>query len=134
MKADKKTKGKKEDEKAKAEAELADTTQSYDDTEAQMEADKEFFEATEEACLKKHEEWTLRSELRDEELAGIKEALKILTSDDARALFAKTIKAGKETGVDESQNSGVDISFLQFKRASSPTARAYAALKAQATQ
>jgi hypothetical protein len=83
-----------ETEKAEAEQVLANTQQVYDDTAAQKAADIEFFDATRKACSAKHEEWTERSDLREEELAGINEALEILTSDAARELFAKAIQPG----------------------------------------
>merc|ERR1712216_293751 len=64
----KKSRARKETEKAEAEAMLADTTKAYDDTEKQMKADTEFFDQTKAACESKHEEWTVRKELRDAEL------------------------------------------------------------------
>merc|ERR1719502_1207730 len=57
----KKTRQRKETEKAEAEAMLADTTKAYDDTEKQMKADTKFFDQTKAACETKHEEWTLRT-------------------------------------------------------------------------
>merc|ERR1719327_1882003 len=117
----KETRARKETEKAEAEAMLADTTKAYEDTEKQMKADIEFFGQTKEACLSKHEEWTIRKKLRDQEIEGIDKALEILTSDHARALFAKSIKPGVE-------------SFLQIASvvdAQAPNARAYNALKVQ---
>merc|ERR1719271_1744220 len=62
------TRARKETEKAEAESMLADTTKAYDDTEKQMKADMEFFDQTKEACQSKHEEWTVRKEMRDAEL------------------------------------------------------------------
>jgi len=121
----KETKLKKEGDKAEAENELADTTQAYDDTEAQKEADIAFFDETKDACTAKNEEWVTRKSLRTEEIKGMKEALKILTSDEARELFAKSIKPGKETF------------FLQMdseESTSAPVQHAYAVLKAQATK
>jgi len=57
------------------------------------------------------------------EIKGMKEALKILTSDDAREMFAKAIKPGKET------------MFLQMdSESSAPAQHAYAVLKRQATK
>merc|ERR1719389_863391 len=91
------TRQRKETEKAEAEAMLADTTKAYDDTEKQMKADTEFFDQTKAACESKHEEWTVRKELRDAELDGIDKALALLTTDEARELFAKSIKPGVET-------------------------------------
>jgi len=115
----KETRARKETEKAEAEAMLADTTKAYEDTEKQMEADKEFFGQTKEACLSKHDEWTVRKDLRDQEVKGIDAALDILTSDENRALFSKSIKPGVET-------------FLQIASSdSAPAARAYNAVKAQ---
>jgi len=119
----KETKLRKEGQKADAESLLADTTQSYDDTEAQKEADIDFFDETKKACTAKNEEWVVRKKLRDEEIKGMKEALKILTSDEAREMFAKAIKPGKETF------------FLQTGSESSiPAQHAYAVLKKQATK
>merc|ERR1719159_510519 len=62
--------------------------------------------------------------MRDEELAGIAEALKILNSDEARELFAKAIKPGMET------------SFLQVSSddSTSATSNAYKVLKKAATE
>jgi len=122
----KKTRARKETEKAEAEAMLADTTKAYDDTEKQMKADTEFFDQTKAACQSKHEEWTLRTKLRNEELDGIDKALEILTSDEARELFAKSIKPGVETFLQIASTPA-----LLQDSASAPAARAYNALKAQ---
>merc|ERR1719197_560251 len=112
---------KKEDEKAAAEAMLADTTKAYEDTEKQMHADMEFFDQTKKACESKHEEWTTRKELREEELQGIDKALEILTGDEARELFAKAIKPGVETFLQLDANSDE----------SAPAMKAYGVLKEQ---
>jgi len=129
-----KTKAKKEEEKAEAESQLADTQQIYDDTTAQRNADVAFFDETKSACQSKHDEWTTRSSLREEEIAGITQALEILTSDDARELFASAIKAGKEVGAEDKYDTGRDItSFLQLGSDATPTQHAYAMLKEQAT-
>merc|ERR1719159_750263 len=122
----KKTRARKETEKAEAEAMLADTTKAYDDTEKQMKADTEFFDQTKAACESKHEEWTVRKELRDAELDGINKALEILTSDEARELFAKSIKPGVETFLQIASTPA-----LLQDAASAPAAKAYSALKAE---
>merc|ERR1712224_97867 len=105
---------------------LADTTATYDDTEKQMKADMEFFDQTKAACESKHEEWTTRKKLRDEELEGISKAIEILSSDDARELFDKSIKPGVETFLQVESTP----SLLQDST-SAPNVRAYNALKAQ---
>merc|ERR1719456_543688 len=120
------TRARKETEKAEAEAMLADTTKAYDDTEKQMKADTEFFDQTKAACQSKHEEWTVRKDLRDAELDGINKALEILTSDEARELFAKSIKPGVETFLQIASTPA-----LLQDSASAPAARAYNALKSQ---
>jgi hypothetical protein len=120
------TRERKEAEKADAEALLADTTKTYDDTEKQMKADKEFFDETKAACESKHEEWSERESLRSEEIDGIDKALEILTDDKNRELFSKSIKPGVET-------------FLQIESSpalvqdssNAPSVRAYNAIKAQ---
>merc|ERR1719198_2246184 len=88
---------KKEEEKAAAAQELADTMQELDDTQAQLDADIAYFDDLKAGCLAKHEEWEARKSGYEEEIKGITEALKILTSDEARALFGKAIKPGMET-------------------------------------
>merc|ERR1719378_598126 len=107
------TRAEKEEEKAKAEAMLADTTKAYEDTEKQMHADMEFFDQTKKACQSKHEEWTTRKELREQELEGIDKALEILTGDAARELFAKSIKPGVEAFLQVASTPGHASSFLQ---------------------
>jgi len=125
---------KKEQEKSEAETSLAENTQTYDETEAQLKADAKFFDEMKKGCEDKHKEWTERSKLREQELEGITKALEILSSDEARELFAKSIKEGKETHVDASKDSGVDISFIQVAQGSEPVMRAYASVKAFATK
>jgi len=123
------TRARKETEKAEAEAMLADTTKNYDGTEKQMKADTEFFDQTKAACKSKHEEWEVRKSMRDSELDGINKALEMLTSDEARELFSKSIKPGVE-------------SFLQVEStpaliqdsATAPAARAYNAMKKAVTK
>jgi hypothetical protein len=115
---------KKVEEKAEAEVDLAETTQSYDDTEAQMKADTEFFDVSKDRCKAGSEEWEVRKENRDTELDGIKEAIEILTSDEAREQFDKSFKKG-------------DVSFLQIDSSNDEMApavrQAYETIKKQAS-
>jgi len=84
---------KKEADKADAQKDLADTTQTYDDTDEQMNADIKFFNEAVDSCEKKAQSWETRQKMRAEELSGVEKAIEILTSDDARALFGKAINA-----------------------------------------
>merc|ERR1740121_1627376 len=125
--------------RAEAEGRLADTQSIYDETDAQRKVDIKFFDENKEACLNKHEAWTARHELRDEEIRGVDGALAILTTDANRARFAEHIQEGKETGADNSYDTGRDITpaFVQIHShnamtADEATANAFAALKEQA--
>lgn len=135
-----KIKAEKEFEKADAESMLADRSQTYDDTKGTMEGDISFFDQTKASCEAKADEWSVRSAMRAEELKGINEAISILTSDDARAMFSTAIKPGKETGTSDKFDTGVDIAgFLQIGAHVSgaedtPASRAYSVLKAQSSK
>lgn len=112
-------------EKAEAELMLSDATQLYDDTQAQLEADIEFFDVTKESCVEKSKEWEERKKLREQELEGITKALEILSSDEAKETFGKAVKPGYGT-------------FLQVEsdtEFASPVVRsAYETLKRSATR
>jgi hypothetical protein len=73
-----------DDTKALGEAKL-----NRADTQKQLDTDEAFFDSTQKACKEKADEWSERSRLRAEELAGINEAVAILTSDDAAATFTE---------------------------------------------
>mmetsp|Transcript_45087 Transcript_45087/g.107153 ORF Transcript_45087/g.107153 Transcript_45087/m.107153 type:complete len:714 (+) Transcript_45087:61-2202(+) len=124
-------------DKAEAEQMLAEAVQTYDDVEAQMKADVEFFDTTKTGCQAKSAEWSQRKALRDAELKGIDEALEILSSDEARELFGKSIKAGIKTGT-FLQLSGISH-HAAVKPHSQPVGaqaafmKAFKALKAKAT-
>jgi len=113
-----------EDRKAAAESNLAETTQSFDDITAEKTANVAFFDQTKVSCTEKHSEWTTRSTLRDDEIAGLQTALDILTTDANRALFAKAIKPGKETFFLQESSEVLSV----------PVQKAYSALKLQATK
>merc|ERR1719247_1000657 len=66
---------------------LADDSQEREETQVQLKTDEAFFETTKESCKAKADEWAERSRLRTEELAGIGQAIDILTSDEAKAIF-----------------------------------------------
>ena len=75
---------------------LADAQLLFDETEKEMKADIAFFDDLTKMRLEKYKEWMIRKAQYGEELDGISEALKILTSDETRELFAKSIKPGKD--------------------------------------
>merc|ERR1719405_217928 len=75
---------------------LADAQLLFSETEKEMKSDIKFFDMLKKMCLDKYNEWMIRKKQYADELAGINEAIKILTSDDARELFATAIKPGME--------------------------------------
>merc|ERR1719183_141418 len=70
---------------------LATDTKEREETEDELKATEEFLETTTEACKAKADEWAERSRLRTEELAGMNQAIDILTSDDAKGTFATAV-------------------------------------------
>jgi len=114
----------KEESKATAETDLATASQELDDTTETMEADTKLFDSAKAACTSKAAEWNERVRARSEELSGIAKALEILTSDENRALFTKSIKPGMEAA-----------SFMQVSADDQdPRTRAFNALKSHATR
>merc|ERR1719174_1575028 len=104
---------------------LADAQLLFAETEKEMKADIAFFDMLTKMWLDKYEEGMIRKKQYAEELDGIAEALKILTSDESRELFATSIKPGMEQ------------SFLQVSGTGgegSADASAYRALKLAATR
>merc|ERR1719247_478162 len=108
----------KEAEKGETDKQLADTMQELTYTTVQMKEDTKFFDETKAACKTKADEWGERTRLRTEELAGINKGLAVLTDDDARALFGKSIKPGMEF-----------IQTEQETEHNSPRVKAFKALK-----
>jgi len=66
---------------------LADSKASLDDTKEQLEADEIFFAETKDTCRARANQWAQRSRLRTEELQGIAQAVKVLSSDEAKKTF-----------------------------------------------
>jgi len=96
--------------KADEEVQLADTMQSLEDTTEQMNDDAEFFDLSKKNCKAKNDAWSERKRARTEELDGLTKGLEILEKN--RALFASSIKPGKETGADSSAYKKTDTSTL----------------------
>jgi chromosome segregation ATPase len=85
-------------QKEAKEAELADlldkVAKSKEDMEATLntlDADRKFLAATIEGCKSEDAEYAKRSKVRNEEIKALAETLVILTGDEARSLFDKTL-------------------------------------------
>merc|ERR1719324_293200 len=70
---------------------LATDQKEREETEEELAATEEFLETTIDACKSKADEWAERSRLRTEELAGMNEAIDILTSDTAKGTFTTAV-------------------------------------------
>merc|ERR1719313_3156122 len=77
---------------------LATDQKEREETEDELAATEEFLETTIDACKSKADEWAERSRLRTEELAGMNEAIDILTSDTAKGTFATAVDTFVQLG------------------------------------
>merc|ERR1719421_2754426 len=77
---------------------LATDQKEREETEDELKATEAFFETTIDACKAKADEWAERSRLRTEELAGMNQAIDILTSDDAKGTFATAVDTFVQLG------------------------------------
>merc|ERR1719454_107642 len=77
---------------------LATDQKDREETEDELKATEEFLETTIDACKSKADEWAERSRLRTEELAGMNEAIDILTSDTAKGTFTTAVDTFVQLG------------------------------------
>jgi len=103
---------KKTKENGNDDKQLAEDEQERAETQEQLKTDKAFLETTLDACKNKANMWAERTRLRTEELAGINQAITILTSDEAKATFT-----------------GADTTFIQTSVRSTHVMKAVNALK-----
>merc|ERR1719420_789600 len=90
-------------------AELAQATQDdaqahedLEDTQAALSSDQKFLMELKKNCKIADEEYVVRAKVRGDELVALGEALKILTSDESRDLFGKTMSFLQISSVDSS--------------------------------
>merc|ERR1719353_828850 len=133
----------KEGQKAEKSTMLSEAEELLSATQTQLKIDEEFFETARDSCKAKSDEWDERSRLRTEQLDGIEKALKILTSDEARATFAAShnTRAQDTFGTEGSREmdstevtkmSVGDVDFIQMAQeeiSKMPREKAYRALK-----
>merc|ERR1719281_255456 len=77
---------------------LATDQKEREETQDELKATEEFLETTTEACKAKADEWAERSRLRTEELAGMNQAIDILTSDTSEGTFATAVDTFVQLG------------------------------------
>eukprot|EP00403_Amphidinium_massartii_P009298 CAMPEP_0178409982 /NCGR_PEP_ID=MMETSP0689_2-20121128/20742_1 /TAXON_ID=160604 /ORGANISM="Amphidinium massartii, Strain CS-259" /LENGTH=777 /DNA_ID=CAMNT_0020031139 /DNA_START=53 /DNA_END=2386 /DNA_ORIENTATION=+ len=90
---------------------LSDANEDLDLTRKQRAADVEFLRNLKLQCQDLDSQWEERSKTRTEELASVAEALEILTADDAKDLFVKSVPSFL-------QESSADASAAEAQRRS----------------
>lgn len=103
-------------EKADKTQDLADTTQLRDDTQQQLAADEAFFAETKEQCKVKALEWSERSRLRTEELSGIRKAVEILSSPEAKTIFSNATTTFVQVSAGRRGRAGTASRLLSLAR------------------
>jgi hypothetical protein len=115
---------------------LATDQKEREETEDELAATEEFLETTIEACKSKADEWAERSRLRTEELAGMNEAIDILTSDTAKGTFTTAVdtfvQLGEEQNHQRKSHSVVKTSLKKLKAETTATPQKVAELQTKA--
>jgi hypothetical protein len=113
---------------------LATDQKEREETEDELKATEEFLETTIDACKSKADEWAERSRLRTEELAGMNEAIDILTSDTAKGTFTTAVdtfvQLGEQRNLQRKLHSTVKRHLKAVKAESAP--QKVAALQSEA--
>merc|ERR1719515_243214 len=86
---------------------LATDSKEREETQDELKATEEFLETTTEACKAKADEWAERSRLRTEELAGMNEAIDILTSDTAKGTFTVAHMGFVQLGLENKHHANI---------------------------
>merc|ERR550519_1792808 len=81
----------KNTELADTKVSLANAKQDKEDTQASLSADERFLLDMRQKCASWDKNYDERTKTRHEEIEAINEAIKILTDDEARDLFGKTV-------------------------------------------
>lgn len=110
---------------------MAESTQLRDDTTTQLAADETFFAESKDACKSKAGEWSTRTRLRTEELAGMAKAIEILSSPDAVGTFENATSTFLQTDSVTSKEMGA-VSFARIHKVEQERDEAWTKLKSLA--
>merc|ERR1719335_1178190 len=115
---------------------LATDQKEREETEDELKAAEEFLETTTDACKSKANEWAERSRLRTEELAGMNQAIDILTSDTAKGTFATAVdtfvQLGQKKNLVKKFHSVVKRTMKKAKAEAAPGAQKVTELQTEA--
>merc|ERR1719247_2098972 len=112
---------------------LATDQKEREETQDELKAAEEFLETTTEACKSKANEWAERSRLRTEELAGMNQAIDILTADTSKSTFTTAHMDFVQLGLERKHHSALVHIVKKMKKeiASKPVASALQTRKAK---
>jgi hypothetical protein len=86
---------------------LATDQKEREETTDELKAAEEFLATTTDACKSKANEWAERSRLRTQELAGMNEAIDILTSDTAKGTFTVAHMGFVQLGLENKHHANI---------------------------
>jgi hypothetical protein len=86
---------------------LATDQKEREETQDELKAAESFLATTTDACKSKANEWAERSRLRTEELAGMNEAIDILTSDTAKGTFTVAHMGFVQLGLENKHHANI---------------------------
>jgi hypothetical protein len=109
---------------------LATDQKEREETQDELKAAEEFLATTTDACKSKANEWAERSRLRTEELAGMNEAIDILTSDSAKDTFTTAHLGFVQLGLENKHSA--KMAHIVKKAKAELKAKPVAALQAKA--
>merc|ERR1719353_2609162 len=105
---------------------LATDQKEREETQDELKAAEEFLETTTDACKSKANEWAERSRLRTEEVAGMNQAIDILTADSSKSTFETAHEGFVQLGLERKHHSALVHIVKKMKKeiASKPVASA----------
>jgi septal ring factor EnvC (AmiA/AmiB activator) len=117
-------------EKAEAEDTLGSNSESRNQELEELEAAQTFFADTAANCKAKADEWAERSRNRDEEMAGINQAIEILDDPEARKLFSSATATFAQVNTHSSEQASAERLYSVLSRAAKSSRSAQLAVLA----
>merc|ERR1719231_2024941 len=95
---------------------LATDQKEREETQDELKAAEEFLATTTDACKSKANEWAERSRLRTEELAGMNEAIDILTAESSKSTFTTAHLGFVQLGLESKHRGAVAHIVKKLKK------------------
>jgi len=111
---------------AQADETLAQSKEDLEDTSASWSADKKFLMELKVKCKMTDKEWEERQKIRQSELTAVAKAIEILSSDEAKEQFAKTVDSFVQVSQQKEQRRANAIAMISKVAAKNPKLAALA--------